>query len=138
LITAASIQQQEEQPMTSKTQTKQSSNSETSKKSTSGASVNRTTLVGRLVATPELRETKSGIHVTTIRIATNDREQAEFHDVVLWRQHADFAVGYLTKGRLVYIEGRLQARSWKSADGSKRRSFEVVASRLTALSAPVA
>lgn len=123
--------------MTSKTQTKQSSNSETSKKS-AGSSVNRATLVGRLVATPELRETKSGIHVTTIRIATNSGEQAEFHDVVLWRQLADFAAGYLTKGRLVYIEGRLQARSWESADGSKHRSFDVVATRLTALTAKTA
>jgi single-strand DNA-binding protein len=120
--------------MTSKTQTKKDSTTETSKKS-GGASVNRTTLVGRLVATPELRETKGGIHVTTIRVATNDREQAEFHDVVLWRQLADFAAGYLTKGRLVYVEGRLQARAWESADGSKRRSFEVVATRLTALTA---
>jgi single-strand DNA-binding protein len=124
--------------MTSKTQTERSSKSETSKKSATGTSVNRATLVGRLVATPELRETKSGIHVTTIRIATNNREQTEFHDVVLWRQLADLAAGYLTKGRLVYIEGRLQARSWESADGSKRRSFEVVATRLTALTAKVA
>lgn len=125
--------------MTSKTQTQQDSSSETtSKKSATAASVNRATLVGRLVATPELRETKGGIHVTTIRIATNSREQAEFHDVVLWRQLADFAAGHLTKGRLVYVEGRLQARTWESADGSKRRSFEVIATRLTALTAKTA
>lgn len=55
-------------------------------------------------ATPELRETGNGAHVTTVRVATNDREQAEFHDVVLWRQLADFAATYMTKGRLVYVE----------------------------------
>jgi single-strand DNA-binding protein len=97
--------------------------------------VNRVILVGRLVATPELRETANGIHVTTVRVATNDREQAEFHDVVLWRQQADFAVTYLTKGRQVYVEGRLQGRSWEAADGTQRRTVEVVADTLRALSA---
>jgi single-strand DNA-binding protein len=91
-------------------------------------------LIGRLVATPELRKTGNGIHVTTVRIATNDREQPEFTDVVLWRQNADFAGTYLTKGRLVYVEGRLQARTWDAADGTKRRTIEVVADRFQALS----
>jgi single-strand DNA-binding protein len=99
-----------------------------------GTSVNRVILVGRLVAAPELRETGSGIHVTTVRIATNDREQAEFHDVVLWRQMADFAAGYMTKGRLVYVEGRLQGRTWEASDGTQRRSVEVIADRFQALS----
>jgi single-strand DNA-binding protein len=104
-----------------------------SNKSSRGTSVNRVILVGRLVATPALRETGSGIHVTTVRIATNDREQAEFHDVVLWRQLADFAAQYMTKGRLAYVEGRLQGRTWEAADGSQRRSVEVVADRFQAL-----
>lgn len=100
-----------------------------------GTSVNRVILVGRMVANPELRETASGIHVTTVRIATNDREQAEFHDCVLWRQLADFAAGYMTKGRLVYVEGRLQGRTWEASDGGQRRSVEVVADRFQALTA---
>jgi single-strand DNA-binding protein len=100
-----------------------------------GTSVNRVILVGRLVANPELRETGNGTHVTTVRIATNDREQAEFHDVVLWRQMADFAAQYMTKGRLAYVEGRLQGRTWEAADGSQRRSVEVIADRFQALSA---
>ena len=91
-------------------------------------------LAGRLVATPELRTTVSGIHVTTVRIATHDREQAEFHDVVLWRQLADFATSYMTKGRLAYIEGRQQSRTWEAADGTKRRTVEVVAETFKALS----
>lgn len=89
--------------------------------------------IGRIVAAPELRETASGKHVTTVRIATNGRKNAEFHDVVLWAQLADFATTYLGKGRLVYIEGRLQARQWQAADGSTRRTVEIVASRLQAL-----
>lgn len=68
------------------------------------------TLIGRLVATPELRETGSGKSVTTIRIATNGKSHAEFHDVVLWGQLATFACQYLSKGRLVYAEGRFQSR----------------------------
>lgn len=97
-------------------------------------SVNQVTLIGRLVAAPELRETASGKHVTTARVATNGRNQTEFHDVVLWGQLADFATRYLAKGRLVYVEGRLQSRQWQAADGSTRRTVEIVASRLQALS----
>lgn len=120
--------------MTSRTKTNQpETQSETTSKSTRATSVNRVTLVGRLVATPQLRETGNGIHVTTVRVATNDREQAEFHDVVLWRQLADFAASYMTKGRLVYVEGRLQGRNWEAADGSQRRSVEIVADRFQAL-----
>jgi single-strand DNA-binding protein len=98
-----------------------------------GDSVNQVTLIGRLVAAPELRETASGKHVTTIRVATNGKSHAEFHDVVLWGQLADFACHYLGKGRLVYIEGRLQNRQWQATDGSTRRTVEIVANRLQAL-----
>ena len=74
--------------------------------------MNQVTLIGRLVATPELRETGSGKSVTTIRVVTNSKSHAEFRDVVLWGQLASFACSYLGKGRLVYIEGRLQSRQW--------------------------
>ena len=96
--------------------------------------MNQVTLIGRLVATPELRETGSGKHVTTVRVATNGKTHAEFHDVVLWGQLADFACSYLGKGRLVYVEGRLQSRQWQATDGSTRRTVEIVANRLQALS----
>ena len=99
-----------------------------------GTSVNRVILVGRLVADPELRSTTNGVPVTTVRLATNDRAQAEYHDVVLWRQLAEFAGSYMSKGRLVYVEGRLQGRSWEAADGTQRRSVEIVADRFQALS----
>ena len=99
-----------------------------------GDSVNQVTLIGRLVARPELRETASGKAVTTVRVATNGKSHAEFHDVVLWGQMATFATSYLAKGRLVYVEGRLQSRHWQATDGSTRRSVEIVANRLQALS----
>ena len=119
---------------TSTRSTKTTSDTTESKRSAKGTSVNRVTLLGRVVATPELRTTGSGVPVTTIRIATNDRETPEFHDVVLWRQHAEFAAKYMTKGRLAYVEGRLQSRTWEGADGSKRRTVEVVADRFQAMS----
>jgi len=100
----------------------------TDERQSRGDSVNRVTLIGRLVATPELRETASGKHVTT------GKSHAEFHDVVLWGQLADFATSYLGKGRLVYVEGRLQSRQWQATDGSTRRTVEIVANRLQALS----
>lgn len=96
--------------------------------------MNRVILVGRVVAKPELRTTASGLSVTTVRIVTNDREQPELHDVVLWRQLAEFAHDYIAKGRLAFVEGRLQARIWDAADGSRRRTVEVVADRFQVLS----
>jgi single-strand DNA-binding protein len=85
--------------------------------------VNQVTLIGRLVAAPELREPGSGKHVTTVRVATNSKSHVEFHDVVLWGQLAECATKYLAKGRQVYVE-----------DGCTRRTVEIVASRLQALS----
>ena len=96
--------------------------------------VNHVTLIGRIVAAPELRETVSGKHVTTVRVATNGKAKTEFHSVVLWNQFADFACQFLTKGRLVYVEGRLSSRQWQATDGSTRRTVEIVANRLQALS----
>ncbi len=72
--------------------------------------------------------------MTTVRVATNGKQHAEFHDVVPSGQLADFACRYLGKGRLVYIEGRLQSRQWQVTDGSTRRTVEIVANRLQALS----
>jgi len=102
-----------------------------------GGSVNQVTLIGRLVATPELRETASGKHVTSARVATNGKHHAEFHDEVLGGQLADFATNYLGKGRLVYVEGWLQSRQWQAtpSDGSTSTDREIVATRLQALSA---
>jgi single-strand DNA-binding protein len=100
-----------------------------------GDSVDHATLIGRLVAAPELRHTASGKSVTTAGVAINGRNgDADFFDIVLWAQAADFACRYLGKGRLVYVEGRLQSRQWQATDGSTRHTVEIVANRLQALS----
>ena len=106
----------------------------TDERKSRGDSVNLTILIGRLVDRPELREIASGKHVTTIRVAINKKASADFFDVVLWGQLADFACQYLTKGRQVYVEGRLSSRQWIAKDGSTQRSAQIVANRLQALS----
>jgi single-strand DNA-binding protein len=74
----------------------------------------------------------------SIRVATNDRQEPEFHDCVLWRQLAEFAGQYLAKGRLVYVQGRLHGRSWQAENGTTRRSVEVIAEDLQVLDRPPA
>ena len=90
-----------------------------------GPALNRVHLVGRLVADPELRYTPSGNPVAQLRLATNEGEEPEFHQLSAWGKHAEFAASYLKKGRLLYVEGRLHWSSWQAADGSNRRSCEV-------------
>ena len=104
-------------------------------------SLNRVQLIGRCTADPEMRYLPSGQPVTQLRIATNRygssqdgerREFTDYHDVVVWnigqRKLAELAGQFLHKGSLVYIEGRLQTRSWDGQDGQKRYRTEVNAS----------
>ena len=104
------------------------------------ASLNKALLIGRLTKDPEMRYTPSGTAVTNFSIATNrwssgaDGEKKEFtdyHNIVAWnigkRNLAQQVADYLRKGSLVYVEGRLQTRSWEGQDGQKRRATEVVA-----------
>ncbi len=105
--------------------------------------VNKVFLVGRLCTDPELKYTPSGIAVANFRVAvdrpfvsaTGERE-TDFIDVVTWRQNAEFVNTYLTKGRLVLVEGRLQVRQWQTPDGQRRRNTEVVADHVKALDRP--
>jgi single-strand DNA-binding protein len=104
---------------------------------------NKAILVGRLCNDPELRYTPSGVAVANFRLAvdrqfTNPQGEREtdFIDVVAWRQDAEFAANYLSKGRLVLIDGRIQVRNWTTQDGQKRRSVEVVADRVRGLDRP--
>jgi single-strand DNA-binding protein len=103
-------------------------------------SLNRVMLIGRLTRDPEMRYTPSGQPVTTFSIATNRysvgpdgdrREFTDYHNVVAWnigkRNLAELVAQYVHKGSLVYVEGRLQTRSWEGQDGQKRRATEVVA-----------
>ncbi len=101
--------------------------------------LNRSEIIGRLTRDPELRYTPSGKAVAQLGIATNSfagqdedgqaREHTEFHDVVAWGPIAETAARYLAKGRLVFVEGRLQTRTWET-DGVTHRRTEIVASRV--------
>lgn len=102
--------------------------------------MNVVALIGRVVADPELRYTPSGLAVTTLRIAVDRRfksqsgeKETDFFDVVAWRQSAEFAANYLTKGRLVGVNGSLQQQSWVQQDGQKRSKIQIVAESLQAL-----
>ncbi len=105
--------------------------------------MNVVALIGRVVADPELRYTPSGMAVTTLRLAVDRRfksqsgeKETDFFDVIAWKQSAEFAANYLTKGRLVAVQGRLQQRSWVQQDGQKRSKIEVVAENLQGLDKP--
>jgi len=105
--------------------------------------VNRVVLVGRLTRDPEIRYTPAGVAMATMGIAVdkyvsreNQKEgepTAYFFNVVAWRQSAEFASNYLSKGRLVAVDGYLQQRSFVDQQGQKRSSVEVVADRLRGL-----
>jgi len=98
------------------------------------ASVNKVILIGNLGKDPELRFTQSGHAVCTLSMATNREytkgeekvKETEWHRVVVWGKQAEAVGQYMTKGRSIYIEGRLQTRSWE-ADGITRYVTEVVA-----------
>lgn len=104
--------------------------------------LNRVVLIGRLATDPELKYTPSGLAVTSFVIAVDRRpnaqgeREADFVPIVAWKQSAEFAANYLTKGRLVAVDGRLQIRSWVAQDGTKRKTAEVVAENLKSLDKP--
>lgn len=114
------------------------------------ANLNRVQLIGRLTRAPELRFTPSGQPVATFAVATNRyagggedgerRELTDFHNVVVWNQGqrrlAEVVAEHAVKGQLVYLEGRLQTRSWEDQDGQRRWSTEVVASDVQFLARP--
>jgi len=103
-------------------------------------SVNKVILVGNLGRDPEVRATPSGQSICTLSVATSDRftdragqqrEQTEWHNVVVWGKQADLCGQYLKKGRQVYVEGRLTTRQYEAKDGTgKRYRTEVVAQRV--------
>jgi len=105
--------------------------------------LNKVILVGRLCNDPELKYTPSGVAVANFRVAVDrpfansqGEREADFIDTVTWRQNAEFSANYLSKGRLVLVEGRLQVRTWTSAEGQRRRAMEVVADNVRALDRP--
>ena len=105
-------------------------------------SVNKVILIGNLGKDPEVRHTQSGATVVNFSIATNEawnnkdgerEERVEWHKIVAFGKLADICGQYLTRGKQVYIEGKLQTRSWDDRDGNKRYTTEIVASRMTML-----
>ncbi len=100
------------------------------------ATFNKVLLMGNLTRDPELRYIPSGTAVTTFTVATNraytlasgeKREEACFVRIVAWGRQAELCGQYLSKGSPVFVEGRLQSRSWEGPDGQKRSTIEVVA-----------
>lgn len=99
-------------------------------------SVNKVILVGRLGQNPEVRYTPSGAAVANFNIATNEswmdksgqkQERTEWHRIVVWGKTAENCNQYLTKGKQVYVEGRLQTRQWQDKDGQTKYTTEVQA-----------
>ena len=107
------------------------------------AGVNKVILVGNLGRDPEIRTLESGVKVARFSVATtesyNDRntgqrvDQTEWHNIVLWRGLAEIAEKYLRKGNQVYIEGKLQTRSYQDKDGITKYSTEIVGQSMNML-----
>ena len=100
--------------------------------------LNVVAIMGRLVADPELRTTPAGQSVCSFRIACDrsyvqqgQQRQADFIDIVAWRQQADFVCRYFQKGSMIAVEGSLQTRQYQDKQGSKRTAVEVVANNIS-------
>ena len=98
--------------------------------------VNKVILVGNLGSDPEVRSIPSGAAVCEFRLATNEtwmgkdgqkQDRTEWHRVVVWGKRAETCGKYLSKGRQVYLEGRIRTRSWEDKEGNKRYTTEIVA-----------
>ncbi len=101
--------------------------------------LNKVFLIGRLTADPQIRTTPSGDQVATFSLATNrnwtDRngqrkEATEYHNLVVWGRQAEIVNQFLKKGGLVFVEGRLQTRSWEGKDGQMRKTTEIIGERI--------
>lgn len=104
--------------------------------------VNKVILLGNLGQNPEVRFTQGGQTVCNLRIATTEKwtdksgqkqEQTEWHTVVVWGKQAEIVGKYLTKGRQVFVEGRIRTRQWQDQQGQKRYSTEIVAQNVQML-----
>ena len=105
--------------------------------------VNKVLLIGRLGRDPEVRYTQDGTAIANFSIATSEewkdkktgekQERTEWHRIVAFRRLGEICGEYLSKGRQVYVEGRLQTRDWQDKDGNKRYTTEIVASQMQML-----
>lgn len=101
--------------------------------------LNKIFILGNVVKNPESRTTPSGQTVATFSIATNrmwtdkqgqKQKKAEFHNIVAWGRLGEICAQYLEKGKLVFIEGRVETRSWDAPDGTKKYRTEVIAENM--------
>lgn len=105
--------------------------------------VNRADIIGNVTKDPEIRTTTGGAKVMTLGVATNerwkdkstgeDKERAEFHNIVLWGDIAEQVGSHARKGNRVFVSGRVQTRSWETKEGNKRYTTEIVADTITLL-----
>lgn len=104
--------------------------------------INKAILVGRLGADPEVRYTPDGAMVTNFRLATDEQRKdksgervktTEWHRIVTFGKLAEICGKYLTKGKMVFVEGRIQTRAWEDKEGNKRSTTEIVASDMRML-----
>ncbi len=109
------------------------------------AGVNKVIIVGRLGANPEVRKVNSGQSVAHFNVATSEnwvdnqgqkQERTEWHRIVVWGKLADICGQHLSKGRQVYVEGRLTTRQWEDKSGQKRYTTEIVANTVQFLGSP--
>lgn len=107
--------------------------------------VNKVILVGRLGADPELKTVGQGQSVARLSLATSEnwtskdgqkQERTEWHRIVVWGKQAENCSKHLSKGRQIYVEGRLQTRQWEDQQGQKRYTTEIIATTVQFLSAP--
>ena len=107
-------------------------------------SINKVILVGRLGRDPEIKYTAGGQALARFSLATDEsykdrnsgeqKQRTEWHNIVAWRRLAEICGEYLTKGKLVYIEGRLRTRKWEDREGNKRSTTEIEAREMQMLS----
>ena len=105
--------------------------------------MNRVILIGNLTRDPELKYTPSGVPIATFGLAVNrvtknaqGERDVDFFNVVAWRQRAEFVSQYVSKGRKVVIEGRIQTRNYVAQDGTKRYAFDIQADSVETLDSP--
>ncbi|MGD0457216.1 MAG: single-stranded DNA-binding protein [Terriglobia bacterium] len=105
-------------------------------------SVNKVILIGRLGKDPEVKYTPSGAPVAKFSLATDEvfkdrsgeqQKRTEWHNIVAWNKLAEICGEYLTKGKLVYIEGSIRSRQWEDQAGNKRTAYDIVAGRMQML-----
>jgi single-strand DNA-binding protein len=109
-------------------------------------SVNKVTLIGRLGRDPELKYTASGTAYCRFSIATDDswtdkssgerQERTEWHNIVAWDRLAEICGQYLTKGKMIYLEGQIQSRKYEDKDGNQRMAFDIRARDMVMLGSP--